>query len=216
MPASNDLIVFDLGRVLIRICDNWSHACEVAGVANSAAQLTPRAQSALHEVVCAAEVGELNVRAFADACSAILKIDSQDIVRISNNYLLGPFAGVTELLRELKRAGVMTACLSNTNENHWRLVTDPSDTNYLPLELLDYRFASHLLGMRKPEARIYEHVERQTGVAPDRITFFDDLEENVAAASNRGWDGCLIQNDTDPIAQIRKHVRVRKWLHEAR
>ena len=31
--VSVQLVIFDLGRVLIRICDNWRHACEVAGVA---------------------------------------------------------------------------------------------------------------------------------------------------------------------------------------
>jgi hypothetical protein len=30
MPVQ--LVLFDLGRVLIRLCDDWKHACRVAGV----------------------------------------------------------------------------------------------------------------------------------------------------------------------------------------
>jgi FMN phosphatase YigB (HAD superfamily) len=44
-------------------------------------------------------------------------------------------------------------------------------------------------------------------VAPGRIVFFDDVEENVAAARRRGWRGQRILHDGDPIAQVRRHLR---------
>ena len=77
----------------------------------------------------------------------------------------------------------------------------------MPLEKLDHRFASHLIGLRKPDDRIYAHVEQATGATPGRIVFFDDVEENVAAAARRGWRAHRISIDSDPIAQVRQHLR---------
>ena len=59
---------------------------------------------------------------------------------------------------------------------------------------LTHRFASHLCGLCKPDAAIFEHVERTTGVPPSQILFFDDLAENVDAAKSRGWRGYVIDS----------------------
>lgn len=203
-----ELVVFDLGRVLIRICDGWAHACAVAGVAPPAAELSPRRQAALHDAVCASEVGDLDLAGFAAAAAPQLGIPADAVVALSDAYLLGPYPGASELLDDLRAAGVRTACLSNTNANHWRLMTDPSSPNVMPLDKLDFRFASHLVRMRKPEDRIYAHVERETGVAGGGgILFFDDLEPNIVAAARRGWRGHLVGIDADPITQARARLR---------
>ena len=207
MSASRDveLVVFDLGRVLIRICDGWRHACDVAGVKNApAADPSPEAAAALNAAVCAAEVGDVDLHDFARTSARHLGVSPDDVVALSNAYLLGPYPGAAALLEDLRAAGVRTACLSNTNANHWRLMTDPSSPNFMPFEKLDYRFASHLVRMRKPENRIYAHVEEQTGVTPGRIVFFDDVDENVDAARRRGWNAHPIRIDTDPIVQARE------------
>jgi putative hydrolase of the HAD superfamily len=212
MPLTShvELVVFDLGRVLIRLCDGWRHACAVAGVAVPAGELTPEGQAALEAAVCASEVGEIGLEAFARKVAPHLGIEPPGVIALSNVYLRGTYPGAIELLAELRRAGVPTACLSNTNENHWRLITDPASPSFLPPEHLDHRFASHLVGMRKPDARIYAHVERQTGARPERIVFFDDLKANIDAARQRGWLAHQIQIDAaddDPIAQARTALR---------
>ncbi len=51
----------------------------------------------------------------------------------------------------------------------------------------DQAFVSGHLRTLKPEPEIYEHVERDTGIAPDRLLFTDDSEKNVEAAAARGW-----------------------------
>jgi FMN phosphatase YigB (HAD superfamily) len=112
-----------------------------------------------------------------------------------------------ELIDELSARGVRTACLSNTGEVHWRQVNDPADPNFLPLDRLTWRFASHLIGIMKPHDGIYEHVERTTGLPPASMLFFDDLEPNIAAARRRGWRAHQIQCDSDPIAQARAILR---------
>lgn len=202
-----DLVVFDLGRVLVRICDGWQHACEVAGVAGGVrGEFSREAYTAVHAAMCAHEVGEIDLEAFALAAAPHLEISSDDFVRMHNAYTRGMYAGATQLLDDLRAAGVATACLSNTNENHWRIMSDARGGSFVPFEKFDHRFASHLVGMRKPEERIYAHVERATRAEPQRIVFFDDVEENVAAAVRRGWRAHRIEADQDPIGQVRAHL----------
>jgi len=125
---------------------------------------------------------------------------------VNHAYLLGPYPGVSELIEDLHTAGVQTACLSNTNANHWRMMNDAADANHLPLDRLTHRFASHLIGCCKPDAKIFEHVERATGMSGQQILFFDDAAPNVEAARRRGWNAEVIQVDGDPIGQVRHHL----------
>lgn len=43
------------------------------------------------------------------------------------------------------------------------------------------------VGVMKPDARIYELVEEGLGLPGTQVAFFDDRQENVAAAKDRGW-----------------------------
>jgi putative hydrolase of the HAD superfamily len=200
------LVVFDLGRVLIRSCDGWQHACEVAGLAQPAGELSDAARAALFEIAIQSEIGQIDIDSFCARAATLLGLTPGDVRRVSDVYAIAPYPGAIELIDQLAAAGVPTACLSNTNENHWRIFQDTSQASYFPLDRLTHRFASQLLGLRKPDPRIYEHVECATRVPPDRIVFFDDLEENVIPARERGWRAHVITPDSDPIAQARARL----------
>jgi 2-haloacid dehalogenase len=43
------------------------------------------------------------------------------------------------------------------------------------------------MGVIKPDPRIYEMVEQDCGIAPNRLLFTDDKAENITAAARRGW-----------------------------
>jgi 2-haloacid dehalogenase len=47
------------------------------------------------------------------------------------------------------------------------------------------------MGVTKPDPRIYEMVEEDSGIAPERLLFTDDRAENIAAARARGWQAHL-------------------------
>ena len=102
--------------------------------------------------------------------------------------------------------GYRTACLSNTNATHWQQMSDPAAPCCLPLERLSYQFGSHLIGARKPDRAVYEHVERVTTASGRQVVFFDDLPENVSAAQLRGWRAHQVLTDRDPIVQVREHL----------
>ena len=203
-----ELVVFDIGRVLLRICDDWQHACRVAGISVPAgaagAKPPPEADALVHDY----DTGRIDLHTFAAKVSAFSGMKVDDVVRLQAHYLLGAYEGVPALLDELSRAGVRTACLSNTADQHWRMMQDRSGPHFLSLDRMDYRFASHLVGLRKPDERVYAHVERETGAAGGAIVFFDDVEENVQAARRRGWRGCRIDpKPDDPLPQVRAFLR---------
>ncbi len=204
--SSIKLIVFDLGHVLVRTCNGWQHACEVAGLPY---RLPPREQlikGPLHDAVCEMEIGQIDTNEFCRRTGAVLEIDPRHVRTILDVYLLSAFPGVHELLDELNSAGYVTACLSNTNLEHWEQMLDPTDRAALPMDRIRHHFASHELRLRKPDEAIYRHVERTTGFAGPQIIFFDDLPENIEGACRVSWHAHQIARGQDPIAQIRGHL----------
>jgi putative hydrolase of the HAD superfamily len=201
------LVVFDLGRVLIRICNDWSEACNRAGVTWAAEMQARMAMPVMVELAHLHDTGALDTRRFADAASPIVLMPAEDIIAAWKRYLHTAYPGVGELIDELNSRGVATACLSNTNESHWRIMSNPAETSHVPLHRLTHRFASHLAGLRKPDPAIYAYIERETKIAPASILFFDDVAENIEAAQKRGWHGWRVDPTFDnPIPHIRKEL----------
>jgi 2-haloacid dehalogenase len=57
----------------------------------------------------------------------------------------------------------------------------------------DREFISGRMQMVKPFNRIYEKVEEDTGIEPDRLIFTDDRADNIKAARARGWKTHLFE-----------------------
>lgn len=59
----------------------------------------------------------------------------------------------------------------------------------------------------KRDDEIYARFEVLTGLGPSEILFFDDTEENVAAARRRGWQAERVAaSHLDPVMQIRQQL----------
>jgi FMN phosphatase YigB (HAD superfamily) len=204
-----ELVCFDLGRVLIRICNNWREACGLAGIPipHDRPYVDDAAAGRDHEAIVLLDTGKIDLAEFACRVGPTRGISPDDVVRAYDIFLREPYPGAVELVEELVAAGVATACLSNTSDGHWRQICDRGHVSSFPVDRFTWRFASHLIGACKPADAIYEHVERTSGLPPSGIVFFDDLEENVNAAQKRGWHGHHIAIDADPIAQARAHLR---------
>jgi putative hydrolase of the HAD superfamily len=206
--VNKKLVVFDLGRVLIRICDGWQHACEVVGITGvDWRELSAAEKVKLEQVIHAFDTGDIDLATFAARAGELRGLSPEQVIRLSNGYTRGPFPGAGELLDELHDRGHLTACLSNTNANHWRILTDPADPHGKVLLKLHHRFASHLMRIRKPNPAIYVQVEKELGVPANEIIFFDDLPENIAAAQARGWSGFVVPVVPNPIPVIRAHLQ---------
>jgi putative hydrolase of the HAD superfamily len=212
-PSPVRLVVFDLGRVLVRICRDWQHACECAGIASFKRDLSDADASGLKAIARRHDVGELGIRDFAQHASPLMGLSPEQVLAMSEAFIFGPYPGAADLLGELNEVGIATACLSNTNEHHWQLLFERGHRAWLPMDRFTHHFASHLVGARKPDTAIYECVERTSGLRAGAILFFDDVSENVEAARRRGWIGEVIDPAPDePIGQIRSALRRRRVM----
>ncbi|MCT4372186.1 HAD family phosphatase [Yangia mangrovi] len=93
------------------------------------------------------------------------------------------------LLRALRGRGVPVFALSNFGIGTFEVAEEA----YPFLKDFDRRFISGHMGVTKPDAEIYARLETESGVAPGRLLFTDDREDNIAAAAARGWQVHLFE-----------------------
>ena len=91
--------------------------------------------------------------------------------------------GSIALLRALRAKGVPVFCLTNFGSYSYDEARELLDF----LGEFDREYVSGRLKVSKPDPRIYQVVEGDSGIAPDRLLFTDDKAENVTAAARRGW-----------------------------
>jgi putative hydrolase of the HAD superfamily len=183
-PGPVELLLFDLGNVIVRV----SHAAMAAALA--ARSRDARFQDP-HRVLALAfddrvgltvgfDEGRLSAEAFhrAVADRLGLSIPFEEFARCWN-------AGfeenreVTALIRRL-HGRYRLMLLSNTNELHYRHL----ESRLSVLSLMERTFLSFELGLRKPERAIYERVLAESGVAPGRIVYVDDIPAYTRAAAD--------------------------------
>ncbi len=87
-----------------------------------------------------------------------------------------------DLIRELRSSGLKIGLLSNS----WGGAEDGYPRDILA-ELFDATVISGLVGMRKPEERIFRLAADQLGLEPAECVFVDDMEGNITAASALGF-----------------------------
>jgi len=198
------LVCFDLGGVLVRIVRSWQEACEHAAVPVRVLDDGSRGEAALELWSLRLHAGQVTLPEYAAGLSTALDgVYSRDeIVAVHHAWLLGDYEGVADVVAALCAAGVATALLSNTNAAHFReLMNGPA------VRLLDHHFVSHEIGLLKPGAAAYGHVEAVTGVPPTAIGFFDDMAANVEAARERGWQAALIDPEAATAPQMCSTLR---------
>ena len=101
-----------------------------------------------------------------------------------------PIPAMYEIIRTLRGAGFGTALLSNS----WGFDDYPRAD--FP-GLFDTVVLSGEVGMRKPEAAIFQHAADTLGLDPRECVFIDDVEANVAAATVCGMTAV---HHSDPVS----------------
>ena len=203
------LICFDLGGVLVRICRSWPEGCRAAGVPEREHRPASDHDHRKNELIIRYQTGRVDCEDFFQELSDLFGglWSPEEAARVHHAWILEPYAGTAELIDELHRAGLATACLSNTSHSHWApLLQVPA------IQALGVRHASHLLGLHKPDPAIYRAFEVETGTPGEDIVFFDDLPENIAAARAAGWDAVRIDHARETAPQIRAALEERGVL----
>lgn len=87
------------------------------------------------------------------------------------------------LLRALRAKGVPVHALTNFGIESFDLAKGHFDF----LTEFDHAFVSGHMGVIKPDATIYQMVERDLGLPGDALLFADDRADNIKMAASRGW-----------------------------
>jgi glucose-1-phosphatase len=175
-----DLVLFDLGGVLIR----------PGGVASMRALSGIDSDEALWNRwlscpwVRRFEAGECAPEEFAAGMVAEWELELQPAAFLDafGRWPEPPFEGALQLVEEVQ-ARVPAALLSNMNSFQWA-------ANYegIPLtEAFTFRFLSFELGLVKPDAAIFDAVAARLPVPRHRVLFLDDNAVNVEAAEGAGF-----------------------------
>ena len=190
-----EVILFDLGGVLIELGESPFNSD----------WLEPGNQEAINNWhLSSANVGFdkglISAQSFARTFKADLNLNAspQQIIDHFRNWPIGPYQGVSDLLQSLK-SRFRLAILTNTNALHWPRIVDEFDL----IGQVEQVFASHQLGMIKPETEIFHHVLAQLEVAPQRVLFLDDNQKNIDTAQQLGMQGLQVKGFEDLLAGLK-------------
>jgi putative hydrolase of the HAD superfamily len=172
------VILFDLGGVLV----DFRGVAAVAGLSGGRLSIEQSRRFWMTSpAVAAFETGGLPVLEFARRATRELglTLPPEEFLAQFETWDGGPLPGALELLDEL-RPRRRLACLTNNNEIHWRHLRDGLHRHF------ERCYVSYELGLRKPDAAVFEHVVRDLAVAPPEILFLDDNPECVTAGARAG------------------------------
>jgi FMN phosphatase YigB (HAD superfamily) len=105
-----------------------------------------------------------------------------------------------ELHARLRRQGVPTYIFSNTND----LAVLHIRRNFPFFGNFDGYIYSHEIRAMKPDAKIYEAMEKMSGKRGADILYLDDRPENVAAGAARGWQVILQESPEKSRGEMSK------------
>ncbi|HAB73419.1 glucose-1-phosphatase [Pantoea septica] len=196
------LYIFDLGNVIVdidfnRVLGVWSDLGRVP-----LALLQGRFQ--MDEAFEQHERGEISDEHFAaELCERLdIALSYEQFVAGWQAVFMGARADTLALMNQLRADGHRVVILSNTNKLH----TEFWPTQYPEVRAAaDAIYLSQELGMRKPEARIFEHVLQQEGYRADQAIFFDDNADNIAGAEALGIRSVLVTDSKTVPTWLASH-----------
>jgi putative hydrolase of the HAD superfamily len=148
------------------------------------------------------ERGELTVASFcapfeADCRAHGLEVDSAAVMAAIAAAGV-PRAAMLEAIRRLRGHGLRVGALTN----NWR--REGPEDDVIPHHLRDHFdvfVESRLVGLRKPDPRIYVLACQRLGVEPTRTAFLDDIGGNLKPARSLGMTTIKVD---DPEAALRE------------
>jgi putative hydrolase of the HAD superfamily len=195
-------VIFDLGGVVFpspfQAFDAYDRE---AGLAPGTVRALIRTSSETG-AWAALERGELSLPEFyarleAEAIAAAFQLDAAKLMTTIASGS-GPHPAMATAIRRIRAANLRTAALTN----NWPRVDDreyPPTGNELGFDVV---IESAVVGLRKPDPRIYELVLNKLGVnAPDAV-YLDDLGINLKPARTMGMTTIKVGDPDVALAEL--------------
>ena len=150
----------------------------------------------------ALERGELSLPEFyaqleAEAVAAAFPLDAAKLMAAIASGS-GPHPAMATAIRRIRAANLRTAALTN----NWPRI---GDREYPPMENglgFDVVIESAVVGLRKPDPRIYELVLSKLGVDAAEAVFLDDLGINLKPAREMGMTTIKVGEPAEAIGEL--------------
>lgn len=183
------LYIFDLGNVIVdidfnRVLGAWSNFSRVP-------LATLKQSFTMGDAFHQHERGEISDEEFAEKlCHEMdLPLSYEQFSHGWQAIFVGIRPEVIAIMHKLREQGHRVVVLSNTNRLH---------TTFWPEEYPEVKgaadkiYLSQEMGMRKPEARIYQAVLQAEGFSAADAIFFDDNVDNIEGANQLGITSILV------------------------
>ena len=202
-----NVVVFDLGGVLIDMASGWGHAHRIANLdKNSIDSLPGDFEQKREKLAQDHQRGTIDLLSWSNGISQASNsiYTPENAVNILKAWIIQEFDGVNQIIEKLKNVGITTVGFSNTNALHWNLlgIEDKKFSSFPTLGLLDEIYGSHLIKQIKPDFKSFQVFEKNSNFKKENILFFDNEIENVASARQYGWHARHIHTNKDPFSQI--------------
>lgn len=195
-------ILFDFGNILINL--NYKKCFQefkrVLGYDFSNG-LPTKTELAMHKY----ERGEINTESFLWTLQQFNpEAEIREVIG-AWNAVLGDLPQSRFDMIEQLRPYYNIGMLSNINELHEKAIHKDLQQRGIDdfhAVYFDKVFYSHHIGHRKPDPSCYTHVQAVLDIPPQDILFIDDLDINIKACKEAGWNGVRHDPQEDIINNI--------------
>lgn len=196
-------IILDFGDVLINLD---KPATARAMMKYGFTEITPSLERLFHSY----EKGEIDSPDFLDEVARQFpKADRDYLIKAWNAILLDFPEERLQFLENLSLENEYRLfLLSNTNDLHMESVRQQMGMyRYNRFKnAFDVFYLSYEIGLRKPDAEIFEFVLDQNNLVAEETFFVDDVTENTEAASKLGIQVWNLQVGREDFTQIKSHL----------
>jgi HAD superfamily hydrolase (TIGR01509 family) len=191
--------LFDLGKVLVDF--DYSIAARRIAARGKLTVLEIAAYINRSPLFVEYESGRVTTQQFFDEIRRVTGFQG-DLAEFSNCFadIFTAIEPMVQLQAELQQRGMAAYAFSNTND----LAVAHIRRTFPFYSKFDGCILSYEHGVMKPDAGLYEVVERQSGRRGAEILYLDDRPENVAAGAARGWHAILHESPEKSRAAIQK------------
>lgn len=167
------LFIFDMGGVVSRCADVIPSIAEILEISEE--KFFQIAGKNWTDLLC----GRLSSKQFWNHFSRKIHREiKEDLFELYFHPILNP--EVIAIIRELKQK-FRIVCGTNTVRIHYQIHLKRGDYS-----IFDQVYASHLLGIAKPDPRFYRYILEKENTKVENAFFIDDTLENVIAARYLG------------------------------
>jgi len=180
------VVVFDLGKVLV----DFDYGIAAQRIASRSKLTADTIKGFIDQspLLFRYETGLINKKQFFDEVCAMTGFAGglEEFGAFFGDIFV-PDNLMVSLHQRIKTTGIPTYIFSNTNE----LAVDHLRRQFPFFSNFDGYILSFEHGAMKPDAKLYEVVEKKSGRREADILYLDDRPENVAAGAARGWQVIL-------------------------